>query len=94
MGRPSPSIRSYDPIRTGVRHGDALLLRTLALHRHVDFVSRTLLLLGVPSSRLNAAVQMVLLVFERKFAATETDSERQFVFQIALRVASDVWRTL
>jgi RNA polymerase sigma-70 factor (ECF subfamily) len=61
---------------------------------HFDFVWRTLRRLGVPSAELDDAVQKVFLVVDRKLSLIDAGSEQSFVFQTALRVASDVRRTL
>src|SRR5258706_322677 len=61
---------------------------------HFDFVWRTLRRLGVPASDLDDAAQQVFVVVNRKLAAIDVERERPFIFQTALRVASDARRTL
>jgi RNA polymerase sigma-70 factor (ECF subfamily) len=58
--------------------------------RHVRFVWRSLLRIGVPESELADAVQDVFLVVHRKLDEFEgRSSETTWLFGICLRVASD-----
>ncbi len=72
---------------------DAAGLRAL-VSTQFDFAWRSLRRLGVPEADLDDAAQQVFLVVNRKLSLIEPGRERSFVFQIALRVASDVRRTL
>jgi RNA polymerase sigma-70 factor (ECF subfamily) len=58
-----------------------------------DFVWRSVRRLGVPQCDAEDAVQKVFLVAAGKLAAIRNGSERSFLFQTALRVASDSRRT-
>src|SRR5882724_1676448 len=78
--------RSVEPVDRG-------RLRAL-VDEHFDFVWRTLRRLGVPASDLDDASQQVFVVVNRKLAEIDVDRERPFIFQTALRVASDARRTL
>jgi RNA polymerase sigma-70 factor (ECF subfamily) len=60
---------------------------------HVDFVWRSLRRLGVLEADLADAAQVVFLVLTRKLDLVRKGSERAFLFQTALRVASDARRT-
>jgi RNA polymerase sigma-70 factor, ECF subfamily len=65
-------------------------LQTLVVEHHA-FVWRSLRRLGVPESDVDDAIQQVFLVAHRRLAKIAKSSERSFLFQTALRVASD-WR--
>jgi RNA polymerase sigma-70 factor (ECF subfamily) len=60
---------------------------------HHDFVWRSVRRLGVPRCDVDDAVQRVFLVAAGKLASIRSGSERSFLFQTALRVASDARRT-
>src|SRR5229473_4321310 len=60
---------------------------------HVDFIWRTLRRLGVLEADLADAVQQVFLVVARKIELVHEGSERGFLFQTAIRVASDSRRS-
>jgi RNA polymerase sigma-70 factor (ECF subfamily) len=67
----------------------ATALRLRALVRdHVEFTWRSLRRLGLPSALADDAVQRVFLVASDKLADIKIGSERAFLFQTALRVAS------
>jgi RNA polymerase sigma-70 factor (ECF subfamily) len=68
-------------------------LRAL-VDEHFELVWRTLRRLGVPVSDLDDASQQVFLVVSRKLQAIESGKEKPFLFQTAVRVASDARRTL
>jgi RNA polymerase sigma-70 factor (ECF subfamily) len=72
---------------------EAARLRVL-IDEQFDFIWRTLRRLGVPPSDLDDATQQVFVVVSRKLSLIEVDRERPFVFQTALRVASDARRTI
>ncbi len=59
------------------------------VHDHVDFIWRALRRLGVPDADLADAAQQVFLVMARKLDLVHEGSERAFLFQTAVRVASD-----
>jgi RNA polymerase sigma-70 factor (ECF subfamily) len=61
--------------------------------KHLDFVSRTLLALGVPSTGVDDAAQQVFLVAAQKLDAIEAGAERAFLFAIARGVAANVRRS-
>jgi RNA polymerase sigma-70 factor, ECF subfamily len=56
---------------------------------HYDFVWRALRRLGVGEGDADDAAQQVFLTMSRKLDAIRSGSERSFLFQTALRVASD-----
>jgi RNA polymerase sigma-70 factor, ECF subfamily len=58
---------------------------------HFDLVWRTLRRLGVPPSDLDDATQQVFVVAARKLVQIADGSERPFLLQSAVRIASD-WR--
>ena len=58
---------------------------------HHAFVWRSLRRLGVPDRDVDDASQQVFLVAHRRLDEIARESERSFLFQTALRVASD-WR--
>ena len=89
MGNTSLAL-GLDPAR---EREDDLRLRAL-LNEHFELVWRTLRRLGVPVSDLDDAAQQVFLVVRRKLSAIESGKEKPFIFQTALRVASDARRTL
>jgi RNA polymerase sigma-70 factor, ECF subfamily len=60
---------------------------------HVDFIWRSLRRLGVLEADLADAVQQVFLVVARKIDLVREGSERGFLFQTAIRVASDSRRS-
>jgi RNA polymerase sigma-70 factor, ECF subfamily len=60
---------------------------------HVDFTWRALRRLGVLEADLADAAQQVFLVMARKLALVREGSERGFLFQTAVRVASDSRRS-
>ncbi len=72
---------------------DRLRLRAL-LNEHFQLVWRTLRRLGVATPDLDDASQQVFLVVSRKLSAIELGKEKPFIFQTALRVASDARRTV
>jgi len=59
----------------------------------VDFIWRSLRRLGVLEADLADAAQQVFLVMARKLDLVRAGSERGFLFQTAVRVASDSRRT-
>jgi RNA polymerase sigma-70 factor (ECF subfamily) len=79
---------------TGGNEGGAgqARLRELVEGQH-DFVWRSVRRLGVPRCDVEDAVQKVFLVAASKLASIRYGSERSFLFQTALRVASDSRRT-
>jgi len=60
---------------------------------HVDFTWRALRRLGVLEADRADAAQQVFLVMARKLALVREGSERAFLFQTAVRVASDSRRS-
>src|SRR6266516_2323692 len=70
---------------------DGARLRALVTE-HVDFIWRSLRRLGVLEADLGDAAQQVFLVTARKLRLVRSGSERSFLFQTALRVASDCRR--
>src|SRR5258708_23190623 len=63
------------------------------VHDHVDFIWRALRRLGVVEADLADAAQQVFLVMARKLDLVREGSERGFLFQTAVRVASDSRRS-
>jgi len=58
------------------------------------FIWRSLRRLGVPQADVDDAVQQVFLTASRKLASIRPESEKSFLFQTAVRVASDARRTI
>src|SRR5882724_12012118 len=79
-----------DPAR---EREDGLRLRAL-VNEHFELVWRTLRRLGVLVPDLDDAAQQVFLVVSRKLSVIELGKEKPFIFQTALRVASDARRTV
>src|SRR5262249_41074008 len=71
---------------------DAARLRALVRENHA-FVWRSLRRLGVPEADVDDAAQRVLSVLARRLADVDVGAERSFLFQTALRIASDVRRS-
>jgi RNA polymerase sigma-70 factor, ECF subfamily len=67
-------------------------LRSL-VDAHYDFVWRSLRRLGVHDADVDDAAQQVFVTTSRKLASVRRGCERSFLFQTALRVASDSRRT-
>ena len=61
---------------------------------HFDFIWRALARMSIPQSELADSVQQVFLVASRRLPAIAVGSERSFLLGTALRVASDLRRTL
>ena len=72
---------------------DAQALAKL-VHEHHDFIWRSLRRLGLGHGDVDDAVQQVFLIASRRLATIRPGSERSFLFQTALRIASDVRRGL
>ncbi len=70
------------------RGAGQLRLREL-VEAHHDFVWRSVRRLGVAAGDADDAVQRVFLVAAQKLGSIRAGSERSFLFQTALRVASD-----
>ena len=64
------------------------------LDQHFNFAWRSLRRLGVREADLDDAAQQVFIVISRKLELIDPLKESSFVFQTALRVASDFRRTL
>ena len=72
---------------------EAAQIRLAALVRqHYDLIWRSLRRLGVREADVDDAAQRVLGVVARKLEVIEPRAEKSFVFQTALRVASDMRR--
>lgn len=61
---------------------------------HYPFIWRSLRRLGVPRADVDDAVQRVFLTASRKVDHIRAGSEKSFLFQTAVRVASDARRTI
>ena len=61
---------------------------------HHAFIWRSLRRLGVPQGDVDDAAQKVFLTASRKLARIRPGSEKSFLFQTAVRVASDSRRTI
>ena len=68
-------------------------IRAIAQGR-LDFLSRTLLNLGIPGSDVDDAVQQVLVIVARKIDLIERGREAAFLFSTARRVAANAHRRL
>ncbi|AKV03304.1 RNA polymerase sigma factor RpoE [Labilithrix luteola] len=66
-------------------------LRAIILE-HYDFVWRSVRRLGVPPPETDDATQQTFIVLSRKLDRVEAGKERQFLFGIAMRVASSARR--
>src|SRR5256885_4641102 len=62
--------------------------------QNLDFVWRSLRRLGVPPSSVDDATQQVWLIVARRLPEIAIDSERSFLFGTAVRIASDMRRSL
>jgi RNA polymerase sigma-70 factor (ECF subfamily) len=62
------------------------------VHAHFDFVWRSLRRHGLPPEAADDAAQQVFVVASRRIAEIRPDAERSFLFNTALRVASDARR--
>jgi RNA polymerase sigma-70 factor (ECF subfamily) len=84
------SSRSRDRGAASAKSEDRL--RQL-VDEHFDLVWRALRRFGVPAADLDDGVQQVFWVASRRLADIDDGKERAFLFQTALRVASDSRRT-
>jgi RNA polymerase sigma-70 factor (ECF subfamily) len=75
-----------------LRARDAPARLTAAVRENYSFLWRSLRRLGLQSADVDDAAQQVLSVFARRLADVEVGAERSFLFQTALRVASDARR--
>jgi RNA polymerase sigma-70 factor (ECF subfamily) len=62
------------------------------VHDHFDFIWRSVRRYGVPVGAADDAAQQVFIVAARRIRDIQPGAERSFLFQTALRVASDVRR--
>jgi RNA polymerase sigma-70 factor (ECF subfamily) len=84
-----------DRAETTVVLGEAEKARLRAMvAEHFDFISRVLSRMSIPRADLADSVQQVFLVASRRLRSIEIGSERSFLLGTALRVASDVRRTM
>src|SRR5262245_54767826 len=60
---------------------------------HYEFVWRALRRIGVPAGDVDDGVQKVFLIAASKIDAIRAGSEQSFLFQTAIRVASDYRRS-
>lgn len=86
-----PASRDAPREGDGVETLDPRRLQTTVLAEH-DFLWRSLRRLGVPECDVDDGVQKVLTVFARRLADVAPGKERAFLFQIAVRVASEMRR--
>jgi RNA polymerase sigma-70 factor (ECF subfamily) len=73
--------------------GDQARLRAM-VGEHFDFIWRALARMGIPRTEIADSAQQVFLVASRRLPSIAVGSERSFLIGTALRVASDVRRTL
>jgi RNA polymerase sigma-70 factor (ECF subfamily) len=76
----------------GVGAGEERLNRLF--EQNLDFVWRSLRRLGVPLSTADDATQQVWLIVAKRLPEIAVESERSFLFGTAMRVASDIRRSL
>jgi RNA polymerase sigma-70 factor (ECF subfamily) len=76
--------------RTASRAQDQRL-RAMVEH-HFDFIWRSLRRLGVPAGSVDDAAQQVFLVASSRMSDIADGAEKSFLFQTAVRVASDARR--
>jgi RNA polymerase sigma-70 factor, ECF subfamily len=86
-------LASSRPVDRAVPRADHDRLRSM-VSEHFDLVWRSLRRFGVPAADVDDGAQQVFLVASRRLANIHEGKERAFLFQTALRVASDVRRTL
>lgn len=84
---PARLAAAPDAERPATLERDARLRRIVECHH--AFLWRSLRRLGVDEALVDDAAQAVLLVVARRLSEIERGAERSFVFQTALRVASD-----
>lgn len=87
-----PALSLAAPM-TAAAHGDNARLSRMVTE-HLDAVWRALKRLGVPEPSVDDAAQQVFLVASRKLDVIDGERERAYLLGVALRVASDVRRTL
>ena len=68
-------------------------MRTL-VNTHHDFIWRSLRRLGVAPADVDDGTQQVFLIAARKLEFIRSGCERRFLYQTALRIASDYRRTV
>src|SRR4051812_27344536 len=64
-----------------------------AVRENYQFIWRSLRRLGIQDGDVDDAAQAVLTVFSKRLADIDEGSERSFLFQTAVRVASDARRS-
>jgi RNA polymerase sigma-70 factor, ECF subfamily len=84
-------VESADPPLGG---GNPDLRCRVLVELHLRFIWRALRRLGIPNTELPDASQQVFTIAARKIAAIREGSERAFLYQTAVRVASDLRRSL
>ncbi len=84
------SVRLDEPER--MAPPDDSRLRTM-VHEHLDFTWRSLRRLGLGADVADDATQRVFLIASRKLTSIKAGSERAFLFNTALRVASSEKRS-
>src|SRR5882724_12657236 len=62
--------------------------------QNLDFVWRSLRRLGVPLATVDDATQQVWLIVAKRLPEIAVESERSFLFGTAMRIASDVRRSM
>ena len=92
IGQDPVGIRVQQPVTIEQDENDAQTRVLVDLH--FDFVWRSLRRLGVPDAQLDDAAQQVWIAVSQKRQEVRSETARAFLFAIALRVASDVRRSL
>lgn len=92
VGDATKSLPQLLAARADVRD-DAERLAT-AVRQNYQFLWRSLRRLGLQAADVDDAAQQVLSVFARRLVDVEVGAERAFLFQTAIRVASDARRAL
>ncbi|MDB5221246.1 MAG: polymerase sigma factor RpoE [Myxococcaceae bacterium] len=86
--KPLPGVAPTGDTR--VRDEQARL--TAAVRQNYQFLWRSLRRLGLQAADVDDAAQQVLSVFARRLADVNVGAERSFLFQTALRIASEARR--
>jgi RNA polymerase sigma-70 factor (ECF subfamily) len=81
------------PARSMPRPSDAEVAIARLVNEHHDFIWRSIRRLGINAGDVDDAVQRVFLIASRKLLEIREGAERSFLFQTAVRVASDARRS-
>ena len=82
------------PPMVGRREGTSDARFRSMVEAHVDTIWRSLRRLGVPAAAADDGVQQVFLVASRRLGEIDEGGERRYLLGIALRVASEIRRSI